>query len=159
MDLYGKTYFLVCEKITGKKPWFGAFAFGEGNPYRAGKFWLHSDHDLVFRTYVGKTPQQVANEQIKDEISEKMGLPSESIPKKLTDFPEPLPISQTSVDNIVIKTEGKTDTLNMSLQNTNETSKEEVEQLNFIKIPNEGEQEQNQTKDNKSLFNRLFNRN
>ena len=39
----GKTYFFVCNKITGNKPWFGAFAFGEGNPYKSGRFWLHKD--------------------------------------------------------------------------------------------------------------------
>ena len=50
----GKTYFLVCEKIE-EKSWFGDFAFGEGNPYPHGRIWFNPDHDLVFRTYVGRT--------------------------------------------------------------------------------------------------------
>ena len=50
----GKTYFLVCEKIE-EKSWFGDFAFGEGNPYPHGRIWFNLDHDLVFRTYVGRT--------------------------------------------------------------------------------------------------------
>ena len=50
----GKTYFLVCEEID-EKSWFGDFAFGEGNPYPHGRIWFNPDHDLVFRTYVGRT--------------------------------------------------------------------------------------------------------
>jgi len=59
----GRMYFIVCDKIGDKRPWFGAFAFAEGNPYKGGRFWLHPDHDLVFRTYVGKTQDQLAKEQ------------------------------------------------------------------------------------------------
>ena len=70
----GQTYFFVCDKITGGKPWFGAFAFGEGNPYKPGRFWLQKDHDLVFRTYIGKTPEQVALEQKNISISKELGL-------------------------------------------------------------------------------------
>ena len=50
----GKTYFLICQEISDGRPWFGAFAFSEGNTYPAGRHWLHPEHDLVFRTYVGK---------------------------------------------------------------------------------------------------------
>ena len=66
----GKTYFFVCNKITGNKPWFGAFAFGEGNPYKSGRFRLHKEHDLVFRTYVGKTPEQTTIEEQKTSVDE-----------------------------------------------------------------------------------------
>ena len=55
----GKMYFIVCDNIGNKRAWFGAFAFAEGNPYKKGRFWLHPEHDLVFRTYVGKTADQL----------------------------------------------------------------------------------------------------
>ena len=48
-------YFMVCDQISDKRAWFGAFAFAEGNSYKKGRFWLHPEHDLVFRTYVGMT--------------------------------------------------------------------------------------------------------
>jgi hypothetical protein len=59
----GKMYFLVCDKIADKRAWFGAFAFAEGNSYKKGRFWLHPEHDLVFRTYVGKTADQLELEE------------------------------------------------------------------------------------------------
>ncbi len=74
----GSTYFLVCDQIDDDKSWFGAFAFSEGNTYLSGRHWLHPDHDLVFRTYVGKTSEQIDKEQ-----------------KKHADF-EPAQASQTS---------------------------------------------------------------
>lgn len=62
-QIAGRTYFLVCQEIDDEKAWFGAFAFSEGNTYLPGRHWLHPDHDLVFRTYVGKTSDQIAKEQ------------------------------------------------------------------------------------------------
>ena len=59
----GKTYFLICDRISEGRPWFGAFAFGDGNPYLPGGHWLPPRHDLVFRTYVGKTAEQISAEQ------------------------------------------------------------------------------------------------
>lgn len=59
----GKMYFIVCDQIGDKRAWFGAFAFAEGNSYKGGRFWLHPDHDLVFRTYVGKTADQIQKEE------------------------------------------------------------------------------------------------
>jgi hypothetical protein len=59
----GRLYFIVCDKIGNKRSWFGAFAFAEGNSYKRGRFWLHPEHDLVFRTYVGKTADQLEKEQ------------------------------------------------------------------------------------------------
>ncbi len=50
----GKTYYMVCERISDGKHWFGAFAFSEGDSYKDGRHWLHPEHDLVFRTYVGQ---------------------------------------------------------------------------------------------------------
>ena len=49
----GKKYFVVCERISDGKHFFGSFSFGEGNPYKGGRHWLHPEHDLVFRSYVG----------------------------------------------------------------------------------------------------------
>ena len=49
----GKKYFVVCERIADGKHFFGAFSFGEDNPYAGGRHWLHPEHDLVFRSYVG----------------------------------------------------------------------------------------------------------
>jgi len=59
----GRMYFIVCDQIGNKRSWFGAFAFAEGNTYKKGRFWLHPEHDLVFRTYVGKTADQLEKEQ------------------------------------------------------------------------------------------------
>ena len=59
----GTTYFLVCDSIDDGKSWFGAFAFSEGNAYKFGRHWLHPEHDLVFRTYAGKTAEQINAEQ------------------------------------------------------------------------------------------------
>jgi hypothetical protein len=86
----GRMYFIVCDKIGDKRPWFGAFAFAEGNPYKGGRFWLHPDHDLVFRTYVGKTQDQLAKEQKGDPL---FGAPDASI-VRTADLP-PLPKSMT----------------------------------------------------------------
>lgn len=65
----GQTYFLVCDRIE-EKSWFGDFAFGEGNPYKAGRNWLNSEHDLVFRTYVGKTQDQIEQQQMIRKLKE-----------------------------------------------------------------------------------------
>ena len=65
----GQTYFLVCDYIE-ENSWFGDFAFGEGNPYKAGRNWLNSEHDLVFRTYVGKTQDQIEKEQMIRKLKE-----------------------------------------------------------------------------------------
>jgi len=59
----GRMYFMVCDQISDKRSWFGAFAFAEGNSYKKGRFWLHPEHDLVFRTYVGMTQDQLSKAQ------------------------------------------------------------------------------------------------
>ena len=163
----GKTYFLVCDKITGGKPWFGAFAFGEGNPYLPGKFWLHPDHDLVFRTYVGKTPQQVVKEQRNEEISKELGLINDSIPQNPSALPTPLPISQ-SPSNILVtqniekekepQIESKKTQFvpNPRIEKNIEPSGEKVEELNLIQIQSNKIEERNNSSERKSLFNKLF---
>ena len=55
----GNKYFVVCERIADGKHFFGAFSFGEGNPYAGGRHWLHPEHDLVFRSYVGNEEKSV----------------------------------------------------------------------------------------------------
>ena len=59
----GRLYFIVCDYIADNRGWFGAFAFAEANSYKPGRFWLHPEHDLVFRTYIGKTAHQLDKEQ------------------------------------------------------------------------------------------------
>ena len=158
---------MVCEKITGGKPWFGAFAFGEGNPYLPGKFWLHPDHDLVFRTYVGKTPQQVAKEQRNEEISKELGLINDSIPQNPSDLPTPLPISQSRSNNLIsqnveeeeepqIESKKTPFVPTPTIEKNIEPSGEQVEELNLIQIPINKVDEQNNSSEKKSLFNRLF---
>jgi hypothetical protein len=55
----GRKYFVVCERIADGKHFFGAFSFGEDNPYAGGRHWLHPEHDLVFRSYVGNKERTV----------------------------------------------------------------------------------------------------
>ncbi len=167
-QIMGKTYYFVCEKIVGGKPWFGAFAFGEGNPYQAGKFWLHPEHDLVFRTYVGKTPDQVTQEQKNKEIVEKLGIEKSELPENPADLPTPLPVSQTTNNVIVQQVDPIPDTIPPSEQtiitqevpavNEENLPDNQVEKLNFIQIPPNEDEDQNKSKEEGSLFNRLFKR-
>ena len=80
----GRMYFIVCDQIGDKRAWFGAFSFAEGNPYKKGRFWLHPEHDLVFRTYVGKTAEQLEKEERGEPLfnSESASLvPSSDVPE------------------------------------------------------------------------------
>ena len=83
----GKLYFLVCDKISDKRAWFGAFAFAEGNSYKKGRFWLHPDHDLVFRTYVGKTAEHLEKEQRGEPLFETASLVQS---KDIPEAPKPM---------------------------------------------------------------------
>ena len=156
----GQTYFFVCDKIIGGKPWFGAFAFGDGNPYKPGRFWLHKDHDLVFRTYIGKTPEQVALEQKNLEKIDNLGL-KKNLPIRndnLDDIAR-LPQSQNPKSNFVPNP--SPESIENNPQQSNSTSNSEKpassEDLNFIESsPAVSESESNNSKENKSLFNRLF---
>ena len=165
-QIAGKTYFFVCDKITGGKPWFGAFAFGEGNPYKEGKFWLHPDHDLVFRTYVGKTPEQVTKEQKNKEITKALGAEEKEVPINPSDLPTPFPISQTT-NNVVIQQVDPVPEALPGIEPTNEpenipvdeqvaTPTIQTEQLNLIQIPSAIDNDQNKSEEKRSLFNRLF---
>jgi len=90
----GKTYFLICQEISDGRPWFGAFAFSEGNTYPAGRHWLHPEHDLVFRTYVGKPTDPAQNLQNSPApLSSPDGLATPSIAKSpVTQPPPPQPM-------------------------------------------------------------------
>lgn len=81
----GTKYFLVCDSITENKAWFGEFSFAEANPYEFGRHWLNEKHDLVMRTYVGKTDQQIKTLQV--------DLPAQKI-SNVTQEILPTPISQ-----------------------------------------------------------------
>lgn len=165
-QIAGKTYFFVCDNITGGKPWFGAFAFGDGNPYKQGKFWLHPDHDLVFRTYVGKTPEQVTKEQKNKEITKALGVEEKEVPINPSDLPTPFPISQTT-NNVVIQQVDPVQEALPGIEPTNEpknipvdeqvaTPAIQTEQLNLIQIPSANDNDQNKSEEKRSLFNRLF---
>ena len=166
----GQTYFLVCEKVTGGKPWFGAFAFGEGNPYKPGKFWLHPEHDLVFRTYVGKTPNQVASEQKNQKIAKDLGIEQKSnLPLNPTDRPT----SQTPPNQIIAQQREPVTEENEPIQKqiiedpqpiepkvieAEEKPDLQVEKLNLIQPPSDEGSDINNSKGKNSLFNRLFKR-
>ena len=158
----GKTYFFVCDKITGNKPWFGAFAFGEGNPYKSGRFWLHKEHDLVFRTYVGKTPEQTTIEQQEKTSVDETGLKIDS--SSITSSPPPsLPLSQSPNS---LNIESSNDTKKFPAPNSNNETPSNIaeielnsssENLNLL-VPNTSKKEDMNSTKKKSLFNRLFNK-
>ena len=155
----GQTYFFVCDKIIGGKAWFGAFTFGDGNPYKPGRFWLHKDHDLVFLTYIGKTPEPscIGTEKFGkiDNLGLKRNLPIST--DKLDDIAR-LPQSQNPKS---IAPNPSPESIENNPQQSNSTSNSEkpasIEDLNFIETsPAVTESESNNSKENKILFNRLF---
>ena len=100
----GKKYFVVCERISDGKHFFGAFSFGEGNPYKGGRHWLHPEHDLVFRSYVGheekppEAPEGNAPEPpapIEIPITPSVSIPQDSEDKK--DVAPPLAPAPTPI--------------------------------------------------------------
>jgi hypothetical protein len=179
----GQTYFFVCDKVNGGKPWFGAFAFGDGNPYKPGRFWLHKDHDLVFRTYIGKTPEQVALEQKNLDVVKKLGIKStDKSPKTQDSSAIGLPKSQTPQSNLLLSNNSNTNSLqkisdssdgnNQLILDSNGTQKTQklvetvgkknsakTEILNIVS-PNvtSTSDDKNNSKNQNSLFNRLFNK-
>jgi hypothetical protein len=87
----GQTYFFVCDSIP-ERPWFGEFAFGDGNPYKAGRNWLNSEHDLVFRTYVGQTKEQIEEIQMIRKIKEFKSAQDNNKSSVTANAPPPSPI-------------------------------------------------------------------
>ena len=127
----GTKYFVVCDRITENKAWFGEFAFAEEDPYEFGRHWLNPKHDLVLRTYVGKTEEQLKLIQVANQ-DEPKGLLQDEFP--------PEPISQNAREAPLPYDQGNTFTPG------NASTKK-----NPLPSPNEG----NQTK-KKSMFDRLF---
>ena len=127
----GTKYFVVCDRITENKAWFGEFAFAEEDPYEFGRHWLNPKHDLVLRTYVGKTEEQLKLIQVANQ-DEPKGLLQDEFP--------PEPISQNAREAPLPYDQGNT------FAPGNASTKK-----NPLPSPNEG----NQTK-KKSMFDRLF---
>lgn len=127
----GTKYFVVCDRITENKAWFGEFAFAEEDPYEFGRHWLNPKHDLVLRTYVGKTEEQLKLIQVANQ-DEPKGLLQDEFP--------PEPISQNAREAPLPYNQGNTFTPSNASTEKNPLSS-----------PNEG----NQTK-KKSMFDRLF---
>ncbi len=160
-QIAGKTYFLICNKITGGKPWFGAFAFGEGNPYKPGRFWLHQDHDLVFRSYVGKTPDQVENEQKNNQILQDLNL-EKKVQNNNADLSISIPVSQSTASPVIIPKVEPDSKIEPEVKDTLPTeydsfdnNSSEPQKLNLLSPTEMQTEDSNQSK-KKSLFNRLF---
>ena len=72
--------FLSVIKSTENKAWFGEFSFAEANPYEFGSHWLNKEHDLVMRTYVGKTDEQIKSLQVDPPENNPATVASDSLP-------------------------------------------------------------------------------
>ena len=126
------------DKISENKAWFGAFAFGEGDPYAGGRHWLHPGHDLVFRTYVGKTRDFLDKEHVKHRESTQKNSSIQS--------PESLehPKIQQPETNLMPK----------PLENALPSKSDEDNSDD--RLQNLDEKEKSNTDKNGSLFDRLF---
>ena len=131
----GTKYFLVCDQITENKSWFGEFAFAEENPYELGTHWLNPKHDLVMRTYVGKTEEQLKLLQIADEDVKAITPASDLLPEPIAQNARQMP--------------GPSEITNSFPQATN--TKEYSDKQTLPTSQEEGNQS-----GNKSMFDRLF---
>ena len=130
----GVQYFLVCDYITGGKAWFGEFAFAEANPYAAGSHWLNPSHDLVMRTYVGKTDEHLKGLQVGND-----GIIGKNTQSE--DF-LPAPVSQD---------------LRKSFQEPAQIQKNNSSNNNNSSVnPQQNTTKEANTTDKKSMFDRLF---
>ena len=130
----GVQYFLVCDYITEGKAWFGEFAFAEANPYAAGSHWLNPSHDLVMRTYVGKTDEHLKGLQVGND-----GIIGKNTQSE--DF-LPAPVSQD---------------LRKSFQEPPQIQKNNSPNNNNSSVnPQENTTKEANTTDKKSMFDRLF---
>ena len=132
----GTRYFLVCDKITENKAWFGEFAFAEANPYEFGSHWLNKEHDLVLRTYVGKTDEQLKSMQLEDSSSNVNNAQDELLP---------IPISQELRDQNLPQ--------NPSTPPSNTISPQEVD--NQSANSSKEDDDSNRSR-KKTMFERLF---
>ena len=130
----GVQYFLVCDYITEGKAWFGEFAFAEANPYAAGSHWLNPSHDLVMRTYVGKTDEHLKGLQVGND-----GIIGKNTQSE--DF-LPAPVSQD---------------LRKSFQEPAQIQKNNSSNNNNSSVnPQQNTTKEANTTDKKSMFDRLF---
>ena len=130
----GVQYFLVCDYITEGKAWFGEFAFAEANPYAAGSHWLNPSHDLVMRTYVGKTDEHLKGLQVGND-----GIIGKNTQSE--DF-LPAPVSQD---------------LRKSFQEPAQIQKNNSPNNNNSSVnPQQNTTKEANTTDKKSMFDRLF---
>ena len=143
----GTRYFLVCDNIGENKAWFGEFSFAEANPYEFGSHWLNQDHDLVMRTYVGKTDEQMKALQLDPQQTKSI----ESTKDLLS-----VPVSQNPQKNVITPPE------NTSALSPYETEPELfnspeslVNDNNLSEIPPTTNVDQNRSK-KKTMFDRLF---
>lgn len=100
----GETYLIQSVKISDNRPFFGSFRFAESNPYPDGAWWhkpptsSSPDYDLVFRTYVGKTAEQVTEERARrlEKVEQRLQPNKRSVDIK----PVPTPVTPTIPDAV-----------------------------------------------------------
>ena len=120
---------------------------------------------MVFRTYVGKTPQQVAREKESSEFAKELKVIDNNIPQSPHNLPTAFPVSQSLSSNVVIQkpvdpANPRTSTEVSNIKDTNLTQPiEEIKKIEELNINTDSDTElvdQNKSQKNKSLFNRLF---
>lgn len=141
-QVVGTKYFLVCDSISENKAWFGEFSFAEANPYEFGRHWLNEKHDLVMRTYVGKTDQQIKLLQVGLPTKKISNVPQEVLPTPISQNPNQLYLSPPPVTPVEVKEAPLSPPFSENVPST-------------LKISEQISAESNQS-GKKSLFDRLF---
>lgn len=140
----GTKYFIVCDSITENKAWFGEFSFADANPYDLGNHWLNPEHDLVMRTYVGKTDKQIKALQVQPKLKNSPP-PSEEM--------LPIPISQNPNQPFIVQTPVP---LSPSAAEIKEIKEPQPVQEKIPNLPLDSNYSENNQTIKKSLFDRLF---
>lgn len=143
----GTRYFLVCDNIGENKAWFGEFSFAEANPYEFGSHWLNQDHDLVMRTYVGKTDEQMKALQLDPQQTKSIESTKDLLSVPVSQNPQKSVITPLTNTSPLSPYETETELFNSpeSLVNDN----------NLSEIPSTINVDQNRSK-KKTMFDRLF---
>jgi len=143
----GTRYFLVCDNIGENKAWFGEFSFAEANPYELGSHWLNQDHDLVMRTYVGKTDEQMKALQLDPQQTKSIESTKDLLSVPVSQNPQKSLITPPTITSPLSPygTETKLSNSSESLVNDNNSSE----------IPPTTNVDQNRSK-KKTMFDRLF---
>ena len=143
----GTRYFLVCDNIGENKAWFGEFSFAEANPYEFGSHWLNQDHDLVMRTYVGKTDEQMKALQLDPQQTKSIESTKDLLSVPVSQNPQKSVITPLTNTSPLSPYETETELSNSpeSLVNDN----------NLSEIPSTINVDQNRSK-KKTMFDRLF---